>query len=32
MSNDMNGTDDDVQWEEDYEENSSSSDENADSD
>jgi hypothetical protein len=32
VSNDMNGTDDDVQWKEDYEENSFSSDEYADSD
>jgi hypothetical protein len=32
VSNDMNGADDDVLWEEDHEENSSSSDENVDSD
>jgi hypothetical protein len=30
--NDMNGTEDDVLWEEDHEENSSSSDESVDSD
>jgi hypothetical protein len=32
VSNDMNGTEDDVLWEEDHEENSSSSDESVDSD
>jgi hypothetical protein len=32
MSSDMNGTEGDVLWEEDHEENCSSSDENVDSD
>jgi hypothetical protein len=32
VSNDMNGTEDDVLWEEDHEENSSFSDESVDSD
>jgi hypothetical protein len=32
VSNSMNGTEDDVLWEEDHEENSSSSDESVDSD